>query len=348
MQGAGVIVALAAAQLLGGGAAQAQDWASRALCDVAPALHEDAFAPASLEALRAEAAEIPHATGRFWRVVAPSGAVSHLWGTMHSADPAILALPGLVEQRIADARLLALEIDPILPSRAAFDAQFDSADWYRASPAETVPAGVHPDVLEWIRLRTKGLGWGRGAPERLTPGALAELLLADPCNDFSAGVLPVQDGRIQMLGLIGGAEVLPLEPPERIRHHLDSPGNAAFAVHFLNVYGAYLDPETTPEEIATQRALYLSGEIGLMLAWDRAALSSRLGDDGATVDRVNRHLLDARNQAFIDVARPALAEGGVFLAVGAFHLPGKAGMIARLRAQGFSVTRIPLPGEAPT
>lgn len=348
MQGAGVIVALAAAQLLGGGVAQAQDWASRALCDVAPALHETAFAPANLEELRAAVAEIPHATGRFWRVVAPSGAVSHLWGTMHSADPAILALPGLVEQRIAEARLVALEIDPILPSRAAFDARFDSADWYREAPAETAPDGLHPEVLDWIRLRTEGLGWGRGAPERLTLGALAELLLSDPCNDFSAGVLPVQDGRIQMLGLIGGAEILPLEPPERIRHHLDRPGNAAFAVDFLNVYGAYLDPATGPEVIATQRALYLSGELGLMLAWDRAAVSALLGDKGATIDRVNRHLLDARNQSFIDVARPALAEGGVFLAVGGFHLPGKAGLISRLRAQGFSVTRIPLPGEAPT
>ena len=348
MTGRGVILGLAAAPLLGGGAAQAQDWADHALCSpVEPALHAGAFAPADLAGLRAAAAAIPHGTGRFWRVVAPSGAVSHLWGTMHSADPSILALPDLVEQRIAEARIVALEIDPVLPSRAAFDARRVRRDWYRQDRLDGPPAGLHPAVLDWIRQRTEGLGWGRGAPERLTPGALAEVLLSDPCDDFSAGVLPVQDGRIQMLGLIGGATIAPLEPRERIRQYLDSPGNAEFAVDFLNVYGAYLDPGTSRAERATRMALYLAGELGLMLAWDKAVVSAVLEDGGAPLARVNRVLLDARNQAFIDTARADLAEGGVFLAVGSFHLPGQAGLIARLRRQGFTVTRIPLPGEAP-
>ncbi|WP_323763679.1 TraB/GumN family protein [Marinovum sp.] len=339
-------MALAAA-LFGGTALEAQDWATRALCDVAePRLDEAAFAPASLKELQAEAGAMAHATGRFWRVVAPSGAVSHLWGTMHSADPRILALPDLVEQRIAEARLVALEIDPVLPSRAAFDAQFDSADWYRDTPLTEAPDGLDPQVLGWIRLRTEGLGWGRGAPERLTPGALAELLLSDPCNDFSAGVLPTQDGRIQMLGQIGGADILPLEPADRIHRHLDQPGNAGFAVDFLNVYGAYLDPGLTTAQRASQMALYLSGRLGLLMAWDRAVVGAVLADGGGAVDRVNRHLLTARNRAFIATARAELAAGGVFVAVGGFHLPGETGLVALLRHQGFTVTRIPLPGEA--
>lgn len=341
------MLALAAA-LLGASALEAQDWATRARCDVGePRFDAEGFAPASLAELQAKAAAMPHATGRFWRVVAPSGAVSHLWGTMHSADPRILALPDLVEQRIAEARLVALEIDPVLPSRAAFDAQFDTSDWYRATPLDAAPEGLHPEVLEWIRQRSAGLGWGRRAPERLTAGALAELLLSDPCNDFSAGVLPMQDGRVQMLGRIGGATVLPLEPVDRIRRHLDQPGNAGFAVDFLNVYGSYLDPGLTASERGSQMALYLSGQLGLLMAWDRAAVGAVLGDAGAAIDRVNRHLLAARNRAFIETARAELAEGGVFLAVGGFHLPGETGLVALLRKQGFTVTRIPLPGEAP-
>ena len=326
---------------------EAQDWATRAVCDVPEvAVHDEVFAPASPEELERAARQTPNPVGRFWRLTSPEGAVSHLWGTMHSANPHVLKLPDIVKQRLADARVVALEIDPILPSRAAYDAQFDRNGWYRQGrEASLAESGIHPEVLDWIRLRTAGLGWGRDAPEALTPGGLAELLLSDPCNDFSFGTLPVQDGLIQTLAMIAGAEILSLERPDRIKRHLDQPKNQAFAVDFLNVYGGYLDPATTWQERATAIALYLRGEVGVAMAWDRAYMAALLGDGGAALDRVNRYLLDTRNRQFVDKIRNELDAGGVLIAVGNFHLPGEAGMIELLRADGFTVTRIPLPGE---
>lgn len=328
------------------GAAAAQDWATRAVCDVPEAaVFEERFAPATLQELEQGAAEIPNATGRFWRLVSPDGAVSHLWGTMHSADPLVLNLPDLLESRIAEARVVALEIDPILPSRAAYNAQYDRTGWFRQGHEPALAdTNMHPEVLGWIRQRAEGLGWGRNAPERLTPGALAELLLSDPCNDFTYGVLPVQDSRIQTLAMIAGVETRGLEHLDRIRHHLDAPGNGDFAVDFLNVYGAYLNPGTTAADRATQIALYLEGRIGVMMAWDRVYMADVLGD-AAVLDRVNRYLLDARNLQFVERALPELEIGGVLLAVGSFHLPGQEGMIELLRLAGYTVTRIPVPGE---
>ncbi|TNF19203.1 MAG: TraB/GumN family protein [Rhodobacteraceae bacterium] len=340
-------VFLAFCALIAAGPVAAQAWATRAVCDVpAPEVHEGAFAPATEDDLAQAARAMVNARGRFWRLTSPEGAVSHLWGTMHSADRHVLDLPDLLKKRIAEARLVALEIDPVLPSRAAFEAQFERSDWFRRGDelplAET---GIDPRVLDWIRLRTEGLGWGHDAPERLTPGALAELLLSDPCNDFSSGVLPVQDGRIQMLALIAGVPVKPLEDPDRIRRHLDAPGNEGFAVDFLDIYGGYLNPATTRQVRATNIALYLEGRIGMMLAWDRAYMADLFGDGGARLARVNRYLLDARNRQFVDRIQGELAQGGVLIAVGSFHLPGRQGMIALLRDRGYSVTRIPLPGE---
>lgn len=333
--------------LMMAGPVSAQAWATRAVCDVPePGIHDTAFAPATAEDLAEAARAIPNAEGRFWRLVSPDGAVSHLWGTMHSADRHVLDLPDLVGKRIAGARLVALEIDPILPTRAAYEAQFERDDWFRrGGGVPLVDTAIDPAVLDWIRLRTEGLGWGLDAPERLTPGALAELLLSDPCDDFSSGVLPVQDGRIQMLALIAGVPIKPLEDPERIRRFLDAPGNEGFAVDFLNIYGGYLDPATTWQDRATNLALYLEGRIGMMLAWDRAYMADLFGDEGATLARVNRYLLDDRNRQFMDRSLEELAQGGVLIAVGGFHLPGRAGMIALLREAGYTVTRIPLPGE---
>lgn len=333
--------------LMMAGPVSAQAWATRAVCDVPePGIFETAFAPATAEELTEAARAIPNGVGRFWRLVSPEGAVSHLWGTMHSADRHVLDLPDLLEQRIAEARLLALEIDPILLTRAAFEAQFERGDWFRnGQHALLTETAINPRVLDWIRLRTEGLGWGADAPERLTPGGLAELLLSDPCNDFSGGVLPVQDGRIQMLAMIAGVPVKPLEDPDRIRLRLDAPGNEDFAVDFLNIYGGYLNPETTSQDRATNIALYLEGRIGMMLAWDHAYMADLLGDQGAALARVNRYLLDDRNRQFVDRSLEELTQGGVLIAVGSFHLPGEAGMIALLREAGYSVTRIPLPGE---
>ncbi|MDO6728394.1 TraB/GumN family protein [Marinovum sp. 2_MG-2023] len=352
-RGGRVIIAVCAA-LFSGVAARtvaAQDWATRAVCDMPEiGVFDRVFAPATRAEVEAAGAEIANPLGRFWRVVSPNGAVSHLWGTMHSSDPRVLDLPDLVEARIAEAEVVALEIDPILPTRAAVADQQQRSDWFRDDDDSTslTDLGLDPKVLQWIRLRSAGLGWGEDAPEFLTPGGLAELLLSDPCHDFAAGVLPVQDSRIQMLAMIGGADILALEDRDRIRRKMDDPDSTDFAVDFLSVYGSYLNPNTIWQERATQIALYLSGRLGDMLAWDQVYVSDALGDNGATLARVNRYLLDERNHAFLAAAQDGLQDGGMLMAVGGFHLPGDQGLIALLRRQGFTVTRIPVPGEVRT
>jgi uncharacterized protein YbaP (TraB family) len=48
-------------------------------------------------------------------------------------------------------------------------------------------------------------------------------------------------------------------------------------------------------------------------------------------------ILDDRNKNWIPKLKPLLAEGSVFIAVGALHLPGEFGLIRLLRAEGFSL-----------
>ncbi len=48
-------------------------------------------------------------------------------------------------------------------------------------------------------------------------------------------------------------------------------------------------------------------------------------------------------------AEPLLEEGGLFIAVGALHLPGKKGLVALLREAGYTVTadRVAAPRRSP-
>lgn len=330
---------------------QAQAWATRETCEVVSAEIDPQALPDALFArLRAEAAKMPNPRGRFWRVQSPDGAVSHLWGTLHSNDPLILDLPPIVQQRISGARIVALEFDPVFASRQAID-DHQQKEMFRPenSTYSFDDTGLDPLIVDWIRTRLDGLGWGREAADYLTLPFIVETLLSDPCDDFSAGVVPDQDSLIQTLGLIGGGRILGLESADALTEHLKDPQNQDTTLALLAVYGGYLDPLTSAANRATGFALYLQGELALERAWERSTLARLYGQDLAELylQRADGFLLTQRNKSFLQAAQPELQHGGVFMAIGSFHLPGEQGMIELLRQAGYSVYRIPLPGEVP-
>jgi uncharacterized protein len=51
-------------------------------------------------------------------------------------------------------------------------------------------------------------------------------------------------------------------------------------------------------------------------------------------------LLDKRNNKWMEVLPKAMKKGPQFVAVGALHLAGKAGLIQQLRDQGYTVEPI--------
>jgi hypothetical protein len=57
-------------------------------------------------------------------------------------------------------------------------------------------------------------------------------------------------------------------------------------------------------------------------------------------DEFMRVLLVDRNAVMAERAAPLLAAGGAFVAVGALHLTGKAGLVERFRADGYTATKI--------
>lgn len=328
--------------------AQAQAWATRAACDVqAAAIAPHVLPQEQLAALRIRAAGIPNSEGRFWRIQSPDGAVSHLWASYPSSHPLVLELPPIVESRVSSARLIALDSDFTSSSRAEFESRLSPAPLIRSQPMPLAETGIHSRAAAWIRDRVAGLGLGAAAADWLTVGGLAELLMRHPCEDFSAGVIPVQTQRIQTLGLIGGADILGLEAPEALSAALDTPGQDAAARALLNMLAARVQPQPDAAFRAARLALYREGAIGALMEWEQVLLAQAYGAEQARADlpAARRFLLADRNAAFLKRALPDLRTGGVFLTLGAFHLPGKTGMIELLREEGFTVSRIPLTGE---
>lgn len=332
-------------------AASAQDWATRAFCEVdpRPAAAAD-FAPFDLPALEAEAGEMLNAEGRFWRIESPDGAVSHLWGTYHVSAPSILQLPNIVKDRIDAADVVAVEVDYTSPDRDAILDQFNEPGRYRdpTDPfAMTEPLDLgflEPEVQDWILDRLDGYGATEDALFVLTYPGLAAVLLSDPCEDYYFGTIPVQDDFIQTLGRIGGAKILGLEEPTDF--FADLSGDEETAKGIVAVYAAYLQPSADNTERAISFQLYKEGRLGLLAAWDRAFIEHTLGAYGADALRLtNSYLVEFRNQRFTERLAEPLGNGGAFIAVGAAHLPGQSGLVNLFREQGFTVSRIPVPGE---
>lgn len=326
----------------------AQSWATRDLCLIDDAqVHEDIFAPGFYDQMQTLAADIPNGTGRYWRITSQDGAVSHLWGTMHSSLPIILRLPDEVKDAIENARVVATEVDYTQQTRPELALAYTSYDRYRDANQISVRDMALPrDLLDWTQDRLVGLGWGEEAFDYLSPAAIAELMLSDPCGDFSAGIYPIQDDRIQMLGALAGAEILSLEEPRALFQKLNDDKNLGLTRAMIAVYANYLSPDITRDVLSTGYALYLEGRIGEMMAWDTLYFAETYPDEGSDwLTRTNDYLLRERNEVFLATAMDDLREGGVFMAVGTYHLPQEYGLISMMREAGFTVDRIALEGE---
>ena len=329
-----------------------QDWATRDLCHTPPLpVTAEDFAPHSLDDLEARAKTFANPRGRFWKVTHANGQVSHLWGTLHASLPSVLNLPDVAKSEIETARALAVEIDYTYPSRDALLGRYDLPGRFIEAgdpflpPDPTDLSFLGQDPVDWVFERFDAEGF-EDAFMIYSYAGLAEFLLSDPCEDFNSGIIPTQDSLIQTFAHIADADVISLETPDDLITDLATEPETAKAIIALQT--AYLKPPENPRNFNASVQLYLEGRLGLMMAWDMAHMQATYGDQGLRyLEVADDYLLSIRNRRFVDRITSELETGGVFVAVGAFHLPGETGLIALLRNDGFEVARIPLPGEAP-
>ena len=333
--------------------ALAQDWATRDLCYSAPQpVTAEDLAPFEPAALEAEAARIANPRGRFWQIDHPGGGVSHLWGTMHVSLAPVLDLPDALTTAIEEARIVAVEVDYTYPDRASMAERFNEPERYRDAGDAFLPEAaldlsfLGPEVEAALIERLGGGEFGEEMLYVMSYAGLAEQILSDPCEDFSAGVIPSQDSYIQTLAHIAGAELRGLEDASEFVRDLSTDDDTARAI--IALYAAYLPPPDRLENYNAVVQLYLEGRLGMMAAWEKALQQDTYGAAGLEyLERADAYLLALRNRRFLDRIAPELASGGVVLAVGAAHLSGDTGLVEMLRRDGYTVTRMPLPGEAP-
>jgi uncharacterized protein YbaP (TraB family) len=283
-----------------------------------PALAEDVPRPLAQE---------PYGQGILFRLDRQGIAPSFVFGTLHSSDPRVTAIPAAVRRAFDAARTFAPET--VLTERDLDEffaaAQFDDGrrleDFFDAG---TVAA---------IRIALGGAALSEGAFVRLKPWAVLLKLAERPRRSdegASLDALLLAEARWRGLAVVG------LELPDEQVSALDAIPLATQValVQFL----------------LTHREQLVRDHDAIVAAWldrDLARLVA-IGDTPARTypaiaphfAELARHIVENRSAQMAHRLFVPLRRGRVFVAVGALHLYGKRSLLALLRDQGYAVRRV--------
>lgn len=329
----------------------AQDWITPEACRVTPEDADWPSLPADLEPqVNAEAAAMAYGSGRLWKITAPNGKVSHIWASFHSSDPLILDLPPELISFVQQAQVLVLESDPRAEDRLDLEQRsLQAGMWLAPQDIPWDKPWLTGNLRDWAKARSLAIFHDDEAFAALTDAGLAAFLLLDPCEDFAAGALPVQDQRLLLYAHEAGVPVQGLEQWDRFLADVGQPDQQQTAQAIALIGAASLNPDGFSASRKAAFGLYRQGRLGALMIWDRIYLQGIFGkDEAARLSGLARgYMIRDRNQQFLKTMRRPLDAGGAVIAVGAFHLPGDAGILSGLAAAGYRVERVQVTGEAP-
>jgi uncharacterized protein YbaP (TraB family) len=282
------------------------------------------FAALSSVALQLSAAE-RYEQGLLWRVEGSGAVPSHVFGTVHLADPRVTRLPPAVAREFERSRSLTLEAG--LDS----DAILALAGRMVFTDGRDLPGVAGAELFDRTARLTAGLGLPEALLRPFKPWAVAMLLSVPPQDPSS--VLDVVLGR---LASEQGKPVLPLESLDEqvsVFEEMSLPDQVALLSQAVDEY------EQLPRLTGRVIDAYLARDLAAL--WRISQESAGAGADERRLnDVLMRRLLHERNDRMAERAEARLKEGGAFIAVGALHLYGSGGVLALLERRGWRITRV--------
>ena len=277
---------------------------------------------------RAEAqpSETRFAKGLLWRVSRSGIAPSYVFGTIHLADPRVLAIPDPVSRALARSRRYYTESFQGEREAARFleAGQFD--DGRRLEPL--IGAEAYAKVVAMLRERQ--------LPDeivaRLKPWAALANLTVTP-EDYEKVTLDqrlaeiARERKLRVLGLEGVEEQIavfdriPLDTQVELLKH---------ALEHRDELAAMIEPAL--------RAWMNRDLAGVYLASTRAA--ERYPEVAGHYRILFQRVVENRSIVMAHRLTVPLREGGAFVAVGANHLYGAGGMLVLIEKQGYRVERV--------
>ncbi len=286
--------------------------------------------------IMAKAAATENAGALLWKIERPGRPASFLFGTVHLTDERVTKLSPAVEQALGQAKTIALEVSDVSDkATAAVIAQSAPLVMFTdGRRLDGLLSGTEYDTVKKVVARS-------GMPSDLAalfrPWIVTMILSVSDCERASVQQgARVLDMKLAEMGKARGVEVVGLETiPEQLQALAAVPEPQQ-----LDMLRASLKfADRTNDLMETLVQLYLERKISAAMPF-QIALAKQVGIGDDAFAGFQEKLLIDRNVKMRATAEPLLEQGGVFIAIGALHLPGKQGLVALLREAGYTVTPI--------
>lgn len=263
--------------------------------------------------------------GLLWRIEGAGAPASHVFGTVHLADPRVTRLPPAVARALDEARSLTLEagVDPASMLGVAGRMVF--------TDGRDLPGVAGAELFGRAAKLTEGLGLPEPMLRLFRPWAVAILLSVPPQDPTN-----VLDFVLERRASEQGKPIHQLETMDEqisVLEGLSQEDQVALLRQAVDEH------EHLPRRIGRVVDAYLARDLAGLWRVSQEGVGA-----GAEERRLNevftRRLLHERNARMAERAEPRLRQGGAFIAVGALHLYGGSGVLAELERRGWRVTRV--------
>jgi uncharacterized protein len=292
--------------------------------------------PETYAKIMAQAAATENAGALLWKIERPGRAASYLFGTVHLTDERVTKLSPAVEQAISGSKTIALEVSDISEkATAAVIAQ--SAPLVMFTDGRRLDGLLSAPEYETVKKVVSRSGMPSDLAALFKPWIVTMIMSVSDCERASVQKGErVLDMKLAEVGKSRGMQVVGLETiPEQLEALASVPEKQQ-----LDMLRASLKfADRTNDLMETLVQLYLSRKISAALPF-QIAIAKQVGIGDDAFAGFQEKLLIDRNAKMRTSAEPLLQEGGVFIAVGALHLPGKQGLVSLLREAGYTVTPV--------
>ncbi len=292
--------------------------------------------PETYARIMAQAAATENSGALLWKIERGGHPTSYLFGTVHLTDERVTKLSPAVEQAIGQAKTVALEVSDV-SDKATATVIAQSAPLVMFTDGRRLDgllSGTEYDTVKKIISRS-------GMPSDLAalfkPWIVTMILSVSDCERASMQQgARVLDMKLAEIGKTRGMQVVGLETiPEQLQALASVPEPQQLDMLRSSLKFA----DRTNDLMETLVQLYLDRKISAAMPF-QIALAKQVGIGDDAFAGFQEKLLTERNIKMRATAEPLLEQGGVFIAIGALHLPGKQGLVALLREAGYTVTPI--------
>lgn len=265
---------------------------------------------------RDQLGEVRHAYGLLWRVQAPDGAQSVLLGTMHIADPRVMAILDEARPRLDAATVFVAEVDLDITAISTLQAAMFYGD------GRDLREVIGPELFDHTAPLMARHGLPRAMVARMKPWAVFTTLSL-PAGEPGMAL----DLALTSMAQAAGKQVVGLETVAEQVAVFDGLSEAEQTRILRQMTCHYA---TFQDEIERMIDLYAARDLAALAA---LALRHSAPHDASFLDA----LLWQRNERMLERLEPLLAAGDAFVAVGALHLPGTRGLLQGLERRGYRV-----------